>query len=398
MSGTLLWAIHLHLVLCSVSVMLNGADRTPYTHHRPLLRSIESPTTAPQGAKDTRFLKLEPHWFGQLGNQIVGIAKAYALAFRWNRTLVIPLLAPSDQSLDRLGAFDVFSESALALGPVRVLSLAQYKRFGRPPKADVCHSKCRCCVRPPRCNCTLRTPRTVVAANPTVILLAPKLAFQNQAGNDMKCSAPNSLFRWLEPAPLIAQEVQKLTRRLAPSFLGVHLRSFHPTEDPTAACARQLGAISWWFTNVQGHKWNPTGQECHMPPALIDCYRDPRAPRNVFLGTDGKSPKDVATIMNSGALRFTPPPAFGPLLAVFVDLFVLAEATVFIGHPLSTFSAVVCSLREARGRTCPNLVPKLHPNQCQRLPEATTAFVEYLRTHPRMPANGTFAPCHRQSA
>jgi hypothetical protein len=79
MSGTLLWAIHLHLVLCSVSVMLNGADRTPYTHHRPLLRSIGSPTTAPQGAKDTRFLKLEPHWFGQLGNQIVGIAKAYAL-------------------------------------------------------------------------------------------------------------------------------------------------------------------------------------------------------------------------------------------------------------------------------------------------------------------------------
>lgn len=39
-------------------------------------------------------------------------------------------------------------------------------------------------------------------------------------------------------------------------------------------------------------------------------------------------------------------PEFGTLRAVLVDLFVLAEAEVFLGNPLSTFSAIICSLRE----------------------------------------------------
>jgi len=345
-----------------------------------------------------RFLKLTWPWYGQLANQLVTIAKAYTLASCWNRTLVIPPLAPNTDQypLDRLDPFDLFAAAALRNGPVAVLSLKQYQRYEIPLTSERCpRNSCLCCSRRPRCDCGPGTD-----AEARTLLLDPKTTFLGNAGNDMNCSEPNSLFRWLEPAPLIAQEVRPLVLKLSgggSGFLGIHLRRLKPTEDDAAYCARKLAPMGRWYTEARGIPWYPTGQECYMPPALVNCYRHPTS-QPIFLGTDGRNTVAMEQLSGLGAVRFTPSSAFGPLRAVLVDLFVLAQATTFVGHPLSTFSAVVCSLREARGLSCPNLLPKLRPSQCQRLPDTTLAFESYARSHrPRVSvSNGVYLrPCNR---
>ncbi len=99
------------------------------------------------------FLKITWPWYGQLANQVVTVAKAYALgvavggqmggrvplgplalwpywsAVEWNRTLVMPGLAPSDKHPNaRLGFFEIFSRSALAAGPAAVITQLEYDR------------------------------------------------------------------------------------------------------------------------------------------------------------------------------------------------------------------------------------------------------------------------------
>ena len=81
---------------------------------------------------------LAPPWYGQLGNQLVAIAKAYAIAGALNRTFVVPFLQPANQiPIRTVSFFDIFSKQRLRQGPVSIMTAFEYKQLHISPKYDV---------------------------------------------------------------------------------------------------------------------------------------------------------------------------------------------------------------------------------------------------------------------
>ena len=66
---------------------------------------------------------------------------------------------------------------------------------------------------------------------------------------------------------------------------------------------------------------------------------------------------------------------------LIIDITLMASGGQFIGNPMSSFSAVICGLRSAQGKTCVNSPPNLHPTQCMGYPDTRNMYLAWANVY-----------------
>jgi hypothetical protein len=197
------------------------------------------------------------------------------------------------------------------------------------------------------------------------------------------------IFRYLRPHFEIQREVDAMLKLLPENFLGVHLR-MRNTSAHRQGCLSHVEDWAWWYNAVEGIPWKPTGDECHMPPEYVQCYINDTS-KKFFIGTDNFNKTATALLTQLNGVRYK---LSDQLLAVMereeakkkhggadypllVDIAVLVQAGEFIGNPVSSFSALICQLRQAQGRRCLNMPPDLYQGQCIAYPDNYNLFLSW---------------------
>eukprot|EP00997_Jenningsia_sp_PLL12_P010909 NODE_8311_length_415_cov_48.196721_g7442_i0.p1 GENE.NODE_8311_length_415_cov_48.196721_g7442_i0~~NODE_8311_length_415_cov_48.196721_g7442_i0.p1 ORF type:complete len:112 (+),score=28.68 NODE_8311_length_415_cov_48.196721_g7442_i0:37-336(+) len=78
---------------------------------------------------------------------------------------------------------------------------------------------------------------------------------------------------------------------------------------------------------------------------------------------------------------------------VLVDIHILVRAGEFIGNPVSSFSALICQLRQAQGRRCVNMPPDIYPGQCIAFPDSYNLFLSWTLESKLLPGVAEMTPC-----
>eukprot|EP01012_Entosiphon_sulcatum_P066272 TRINITY_DN95424_c0_g1_i1.p1 TRINITY_DN95424_c0_g1~~TRINITY_DN95424_c0_g1_i1.p1 ORF type:complete len:388 (+),score=35.92 TRINITY_DN95424_c0_g1_i1:23-1186(+) len=329
--------------------------------------------------------------FGQLANQLVTISKAYTVAWETGRVLVLPRIYPTERFLGKGISFpEMFSLPKLALGPVPVVTFEHFALHSKTitPNSSTCLTKtCPCCKASSgrRCNCEAPEESKHQFIN---LLLESRSTFYQRRGNHLPCESPANFFRYLDPPDDAMRHVSLVLGRLGKDFLGVHLRKIKPTEEDNQYCLRKLAPQAWWYETYRNITWRPSGMECNMDPRLVRCFLEDGQP--LFVGADRKNRTALRLLQEQlGATVFEPPEELSGLKHMLVDIFVLREAAVFLGNPLSSFSAVICAMRQSRtgSSACPNMPPPVfgRQHQCAVYPDNHNLYERFWsKNHPKL--------------
>ena len=303
---------------------------------------------------------------GRHHNQVITLAKAWAMAYRTNRSLIVPpfvqapdapqeplVITPS--SLRTIAFRTVYSWSDLERGPVRIIDQAEFFRDPDPKVMGsvACFKYSHCTTAPKGLRCTRVVQRMV--GIPNRLLVTGSSLFRHTVS---PAFGPPCFWDFLRPSALIAREVQKVQRQLPADYLAVHQRTF----GDRPPCRAVLG----WFWQKY-HKQVPAANrsrdppvamtECEMPPEYVLQYRA-EGQSSFFLGTDNYHPKHTQALLGVGAIRYTGtslPAPTNVIGSMLVDTWVMVQARSFIGSPLSSLSWNVCKLRLGQGLGCGNL-------------------------------------------
>eukprot|EP00996_Jenningsia_fusiforme_P003357 NODE_415_length_2277_cov_25.292639_g381_i0.p1 GENE.NODE_415_length_2277_cov_25.292639_g381_i0~~NODE_415_length_2277_cov_25.292639_g381_i0.p1 ORF type:complete len:712 (+),score=109.01 NODE_415_length_2277_cov_25.292639_g381_i0:27-2138(+) len=346
----------------------HGSEPTSPAH--AVRQGVGSATKPDNTAHDSGFDRKERFLTGCIingrhGNQLIAAARMWALARRYNRTLILPYFMQAPSMVKEMAVIrgsdlrvihfeTVYDVASLREGPVRVVTWRSF--FGRVKKPKFA------CVRLQGCG-GFNGPKVDMEFNciteQFLDVSAPYLAVGNAVYSNWLAELDTTPCFWnyLRPARLIAEEVQRFLPKLPPRFTGVHLRTFK--ED----CEERLER-KWWreyYPLKKVPNWNTSElypvPTCRMNASYINKFRtDPDAP--FFLGTDNYYPEVTKRLVSAGAKLyhsnvFTPPISI--LGNMLVDFWVMVEAEVFVGNPMSSMTWNACNIRWLRGKTCPNL-------------------------------------------
>eukprot|EP00667_Euglena_gracilis_P009174 EG_transcript_9315 len=315
--------------------------------------------------------------YGLFANKFTLLAKAYSYAGLLNRTFVVT---------DTL--FQHWDEEFLRQGPVTIMRLSEYEKLQIPMEQDSCPHR----PRPRKACCRYVSGAMSPESKHTTLSLHARYLFHEHKHFFLLYPRHRHrfcIFKWLKPHWEIRREVKATLALLPENFLGVHLR-MRNTSAHRQGCVSHIEDWAWWYTAVEKVPWKPTGDECHMPPEYVACYVNDTT-KKFFVGTDNFNKTATALLTKMGGIRYKFSPDLiavmereekkkkkgGADYPILVDIAILVEAGEFLGNPVSSFSALICQLRQARGKRCLNMPPDLYPGQCIAYPDNYNLFLSW---------------------